>query len=62
MPIKNQDVENINALASKGKKSKKQLEMEIRDLEKQMREAAKNLDFEKAAEIRDIVLELKAEL
>ena len=62
MPIKNQDVENINALASKGKKSKKQLEMEIRDLEKQMREAAKNLDFEKAVEIRDIVLELKAEL
>ena len=62
MLIKNQDVENINALASKGKKSKKQLEMEIRDLEKQMREAAKNLDFEKAAEIRDIVLELKAEL
>lgn len=62
MPIKNQDVESINALASKGKKSKKQLEMEIRDLEKQMREAAKNLDFEKAAEIRDIVLELKAEL
>lgn len=62
MPIKNQDVENINVLASKGKKSKKQLEMEIRDLEKQMREAAKNLDFEKAAEIRDIVLELKAEL
>lgn len=62
MPIKNQDVENINALASKGRKSKKQLEMEIRDLEKQMREAAKNLDFEKAAEIRDIVLELKAEL
>lgn len=62
MPIKNQDVENISVLASKGKKSKKQLEMEIRDLEKQMREAAKNLDFEKAAEIRDIVLELKAEL
>ena len=62
MPIKNQDVENINVLASKGKKSKKQLEIEIRDLEKQMREAAKNLDFEKAAEIRDIVLELKAEL
>ena len=62
MPIKNQDVENINVLASKGKKSKKQLEMEIRDLEKQMREAAKNLNFEKAAEIRDIVLELKAEL
>ena len=34
----------------------------IKDLEKQMRQAAKEFDFEKAAELRDIILELKAEL
>ena len=30
-------------------------------LEKEMKEAAKALDFERAAELRDTVLELKAE-
>src|SRR5699024_1487436 len=33
----------------------------IDSMEKEMKEAAKALDFEKAAELRDIVLELKAE-
>ena len=33
----------------------------IKQMEKEMREAAKALDFEKAAELRDIVFELKAE-
>ncbi len=32
----------------------------IENLEREMKEAAKSLDFEKAAELRDIVLELKA--
>ena len=30
-------------------------------LEKEMKEAAKALDFERAAELRDTILELKAE-
>ena len=30
-------------------------------MEKEMKEAAKALNFERAAELRDIVLELKAE-
>ena len=30
-------------------------------MEKEMREAAKALDFEKAAELRDVIFELKAE-
>lgn len=38
----------------------KEREKLIKDLEKQMRSAAKKLDFEKAAELRDILLELKA--
>jgi excinuclease ABC subunit B len=33
----------------------------IKDLEGQMKEAAKNLDFEKAAELRDYIFELKSE-
>lgn len=33
----------------------------IEQMEKEMREAAKALDFEKAAELRDVVFELKAE-
>ncbi len=31
----------------------------IEQMEKEMKEAAKGLDFEKAAELRDIILELK---
>ena len=34
----------------------------IKELEKEMREAAKALDFEKAAQLRDIVFELKSEV
>lgn len=60
LPIKNKDVEGD--LVTKGKKTRKQLEMEIRDFEKEMHKAARELDFEKAAQLRDIVLELKAEL
>ena len=40
---------------------KDQQEM-ISGLEEQMREAAKKLDFEEAARLRDTVLELKAEI
>ena len=36
-------------------------ENRIKEVEKEMREAAKVLDFERAAELRDILLELKAE-
>ena len=44
-----------------GKMSKKEREKLIANLEKEMKEAAKALDFERAAELRDIVFELKAE-
>ena len=47
-----------------GKKSdvsnRKELESVVLELEKQMKEAAKNLQFEKAAAIRDEMLELKS--
>ncbi|RDW16536.1 excinuclease ABC subunit B [Oceanobacillus arenosus] len=40
--------------------SKKEKEKVIKQMEKEMKEAAKSLDFEKAAELRDIIFELKA--
>ncbi|MCU9612933.1 excinuclease ABC subunit UvrB [Caldibacillus lycopersici] len=47
--------------AKYGKLSKKEREKLIMNLENEMKEAAKALDFERAAELRDLVLELKAE-
>ncbi|HAM81633.1 excinuclease ABC subunit UvrB [Ornithinibacillus bavariensis] len=46
---------------SYSKLTKKERENVIENMEKEMREAAKALDFERAAELRDIVFELKAE-
>ncbi|WP_050616420.1 excinuclease ABC subunit UvrB [Bacillus testis] len=40
---------------------KKQREQVIADMEKEMKEAAKALNFERAAELRDLILELKLE-
>ncbi|MDY0075221.1 MAG: excinuclease ABC subunit UvrB [Acholeplasmataceae bacterium] len=39
----------------------KQRDKMIKELESEMREAAKQLDFERAAELRDLIFELKAE-
>jgi excinuclease ABC subunit B len=38
----------------------KELRETIREVEKNMKEAAKQLDFERAAELRDILFELRA--
>ncbi|GIO26412.1 excinuclease ABC subunit UvrB [Ornithinibacillus bavariensis] len=46
---------------SYSKLTKIERENVIENMEKEMREAAKALDFERAAELRDIVFELKAE-
>ncbi len=40
-------------------KDKKKLDKLIKEIEKEMLGAAKNLDFEKAAELRDILFEMK---
>ena len=45
-----------------GSMSEKELSSEIKKLEKQMFEFAKNLDFEKAAAVRDRLAELKAQV
>ncbi len=44
-----------------GKLSPDELAVAIRTLEQEMRQAAKNLEFERAAEIRDLMIELKGE-
>jgi len=41
--------------------NKQQKRETLKELEEQMNEAARNLDFEKAAEIRDIIFELRSE-
>lgn len=43
------------------KMTKKEKQKVIENMEKEMKQAAKNLDFEKAAELRDVLLELKVE-
>ena len=45
----------------KVKLTRKEKEMEIRRVEKEMREAARNMDFERAATLRDILFELRDE-
>ncbi|MGI5824765.1 MAG: UvrB/UvrC motif-containing protein, partial [Bacillota bacterium] len=47
--------------AKKGMKlTKKEKDKVIRSLEKAMREAARKLDFEEAARLRDVIMEIKA--
>ena len=41
------------------KLSKKDQALLMENIEEQMREAAKNLDFERAMELRDILFEMK---
>jgi excinuclease ABC subunit B len=50
-----------NLLKKKAKVSKSELEKLIASLEVEMHDAAKVLDFERAAELRDVILELKSE-
>ncbi|MCD7949533.1 MAG: excinuclease ABC subunit UvrB [Erysipelotrichaceae bacterium] len=56
-------IDEASSLLQKGKKaSKKAKQKMIDDIEKEMREAAKALDFERAMELRDIMLELKGDI
>ena len=52
---------NINTETKKTKLSKKDKNIMLQNIEKEMREAAKNLDFERAMELRDVLFELKGE-
>lgn len=55
-------IDEATSLVQKGKKADKKAKKKlIEDLEKEMKQAAKVLDFERAMELRDIILELKGE-
>jgi excinuclease ABC subunit B len=56
-----EEKETYDTKPSYSKMTKKEREKLIADLEKEMKEAAKALDFERAAQLRDIIFELKAE-
>ncbi|MBQ7243417.1 MAG: excinuclease ABC subunit UvrB [Bacilli bacterium] len=61
-PLHNVEDEGVEALRGKEKKSRSELQRMIADIEKQMKAAAKEYDFERAAKLRDIMFELKADL
>jgi excinuclease ABC subunit B len=53
--------EDYNPSASLKKLTKKEREQVLFNMEKEMKDAAKALNFERAAELRDLILEIKAE-
>ncbi len=53
---------NITETKKKTKLSKKETESMIIKIEEEMKNAAKNLDFERAMELRDILFELKGDI
>ena len=61
-PIHNSDDEISEMIALSKHGSRNEIAKRIKDLEKQMKQAAKEFEFEKAAELRDIILEMKANL
>ena len=54
-------VKEIRELITNEDEDKKEKQKLIENIEKEMMEAARNLDFERATELRDIMLELKSE-
>ena len=61
-PIHNSDDEVMDIIKATKKASRSEIQKRIKELEKQMKQAAKEFDFERAAELRDIIFEMKAEL
>ncbi len=59
--IKRQDDKLHNIKNKKSKEYKTAKEGLLQDLQKEMYEASKKLDFERAAELRDIIIEIEAE-
>ena len=61
-PIHNSDDEVSEMISLTKKGSRSEINNKIKELEKQMKQAAHDFDFERAAELRDIILEMKADL
>lgn len=54
-------IDEITQPKKKGKMTRSEKEKYIKQIEKEMREAARALDFEKAANLRDILIEMREE-
>ncbi len=62
-PLSNNDSLNESLIKSlQAHSSRSEIEKKIKELEKEMKRAAKEFDFERAAQIRDVILEAKAGL
>ena len=61
-PIHNSDDDVSEMIKVTKKGSRSEILARIKELEKQMKQAAKEFDFERAAELRDIILEMKADI
>ena len=53
------NIEDASEIEIKGKMTKSELDRKIKQVEKEMKQAAKDFDFEKAIKLRDILFELK---
>ena len=62
LPIKNIETETEKMSKLSGVASRSEIEKEIKRLEKEMHSAAKQYDFERAAEIRDIIIEYRSSI
>ena len=60
-PIHVTEKEENKIIESKAKLTKSELDKRIKEVEKSMNQAAKEFDFEKAIELRDMLFELKAQ-
>ena len=60
-PLSNFETETDKAGKLSKASSRSEIEKELKRLEREMKNAAKEYDFEKAAEIRDLIFEIKAE-
>ena len=61
-PIHNMDDDIADSIKTIKRGSRSEIQAKIKELEKEMKQAAKEFDFERAAELRDIILEMKADL
>ena len=61
-PLHNSETETENFVKNSAKMSRTELQKHISEIEKEMKKAAKAYDFERAAELRDILFEARASL
>jgi len=61
-PIHNVDNALDDVIKTCKRGSRNEIMVKIKELEKEMKQAAKEFDFERAAELRDIILDMKADI